>query len=230
MPAYLKARLGNLTKRSSNSTKWAQLTQRIPACTILCRTFTASPADRKTRSAKWRYSAPYAQASGNGNVWPVASGGRIRRSRIRRPGNEVNHDNAVKPRQAKANAMSQISKATQRNSVIEFAYQRIRSLGWFAESRKHHSLQTGSFWMLAPVLSLLAFVGGGNSPIKNGGFEAATPKESWQIDPDEAKEFSLTLDKADVKEGAKRCWFQRTNRCNSPCGRKCFFRLVRCGG
>lgn len=88
--------------------------------------------------------------------------------------------------------------------MIEFAYQRIRSLGWFAGSRKHHSLQTGSFWMLAPALSLLAFVGGGNSPIKNGGFEAATPTESWQIDPDEAKQdFALTLDKATFKEGGQ---------------------------
>jgi alpha-L-arabinofuranosidase len=88
--------------------------------------------------------------------------------------------------------------------VIEFAYQRMHSLGLFGGPRKHHSLQTGSFWMLAPALSLLAFVGGGNSPIKNGGFEAATPTESWQVDPDEAKqEFGLTLDKAAFKEGGQ---------------------------
>jgi alpha-N-arabinofuranosidase len=58
--------------------------------------------------------------------------------------------------------------------------------------------------MLAPVLSLLAFVGGGNQPIKNGGFEAATPAESWRIEPDEAKQgVSLSLDKAKVKEGSQ---------------------------
>ncbi len=58
--------------------------------------------------------------------------------------------------------------------------------------------------MLAPVLSLLAFVGGGNPQVKNGGFEAPTAAEFWQIDQDEAKQaFSLSLDKAEVKEGSQ---------------------------
>jgi alpha-N-arabinofuranosidase len=58
--------------------------------------------------------------------------------------------------------------------------------------------------MLAPALSLLAFVGGGDQPVKNGGFEAANPAESWQIDPSEAKQtFSISAEKSDVKEGAQ---------------------------
>src|SRR5579872_1142901 len=64
--------------------------------------------------------------------------------------------------------------------------------------------RNASLWMLAPALSLLAFVGGGDQPVKNGGFEAANPAESWQIDPSEAKQtFSISAEKSDVKEGAQ---------------------------
>jgi alpha-L-arabinofuranosidase len=68
---------------------------------------------------------------------------------------------------------------------------------------KSASVQTG-LWMLLPLLSLLSFVGGGSQPLKNGGFEAATPSDYWQIDPSEAKqEFSISLDKSEAKEGSQ---------------------------
>ena len=91
-----------------------------------------------------------------------------------------------------------------RDIALEFIVRKVSSFGVFGSSKKPPFAQTGSFWMLAPVLSLLAFVGGGNQPIKNGGFEAATPAESWRIEPDEAKQgVSLSLDKAKVKEGSQ---------------------------
>ncbi len=47
-------------------------------------------------------------------------------------------------------------------------------------------------------------MGGGDQPLKNAGFEAATPAQSWQIDPSEAKQaFSLSVDKAEAKEGSQ---------------------------
>ncbi len=58
--------------------------------------------------------------------------------------------------------------------------------------------------MLAPALSLLAFVGGGNQPVQNGGFEAGNPAEAWEIAPSEAKQaVSITADKTEVKEGSQ---------------------------
>jgi alpha-N-arabinofuranosidase len=87
---------------------------------------------------------------------------------------------------------------------MEFVFQKLSHFAAFRSSIKSRSSHTGTLWMLAPALSLLAFVGGGTQPVKNGGFEAATPLDSWQIDPDEAKQqFSLTLDKTDVKEGSQ---------------------------
>ncbi len=59
-------------------------------------------------------------------------------------------------------------------------------------------------WTLAPALLLLGFVGGGTQPVKNGGFEAANPADSWQIEPSEAKQFFLiAADKTEVKEGSQ---------------------------
>ena len=61
---------------------------------------------------------------------------------------------------------------------------------------------TASFLLLAPVLSLLALVGGGNQPLKNAGFESATPADSWRVDLSEAKQdFSLIVDQVKAKEG-----------------------------
>jgi alpha-N-arabinofuranosidase len=57
--------------------------------------------------------------------------------------------------------------------------------------------------MLAPALAL-AFVSGGSQPLKNGGFEASTPAEFWQIrSSDTTQEFSLSADKVDAKEGSQ---------------------------
>ena len=90
--------------------------------------------------------------------------------------------------------------------MIEFAHRRLRGLGLFGEPRKLRPLRTCRLLILAPVLSLLSLLaaaGDGGQPLKNAGFDAATPAESWQIDPTEAKQkFSLSLDKAEAKEGS----------------------------
>jgi alpha-N-arabinofuranosidase len=73
---------------------------------------------------------------------------------------------------------------------------------WFGVSAKTTMPLAAGFLVLAPVLSLLAFGSGGNQPLQNAGFEAATAAESWKVDPSEAKQdFSLTVDQADAKEG-----------------------------
>jgi len=88
--------------------------------------------------------------------------------------------------------------------VMEFTSQKIPCFRRSGGAEKSALARTGSLWMLAPLLSVLAFAGDGSQPLKNGGFEAATPAESWQIEPSEAKqEFSLSLDKAEVKEGSQ---------------------------
>src|SRR5579863_8275083 len=64
--------------------------------------------------------------------------------------------------------------------------------------RMHRLLMACGFFLLP--LSALAQ----EAPLKNAGFEAATPGESWQTDPDEAKQqFSLSLDKTGAKEGVQ---------------------------
>ena len=86
--------------------------------------------------------------------------------------------------------------------LIEFAFQKICSGHFFGAPAKTTRPPTASFLVLAPVVSLLAFVSAGNQPLKNAGFEAATAAESWKVDPSEAKQdFSLTVDQADAKEG-----------------------------
>ena len=86
--------------------------------------------------------------------------------------------------------------------LIEFAFRKIRSCHFCGGPAQTPAPPTSSFWVLAPVLSLLAFVTAGNQPLKNAGFEAATPAESWRVDPSEAKQdFSLRVDPADAKEG-----------------------------
>jgi alpha-N-arabinofuranosidase len=58
--------------------------------------------------------------------------------------------------------------------------------------------------MLATVLTLPALADGASQPLLNGGFEAASPSDSWQIEASEAKqEFSLNLDKSQAKEGSQ---------------------------
>ena len=59
-------------------------------------------------------------------------------------------------------------------------------------------------FLLAPALSLLAFAGGEQQSLQNGGFEAANPVESWQVEPSEGKQaFTITADKSDTKEGTQ---------------------------
>jgi len=55
----------------------------------------------------------------------------------------------------------------------------------------------------------------GKPRIRNGGFEASVPGESWQIDPDEAKQqFSISLDRTDTKEGRQSLLIAATNPVN----------------
>lgn len=88
--------------------------------------------------------------------------------------------------------------------MIEFAYQKIRALDLFGGPRKCRSLRACCLWLLAPLFCLPAFAADGDQLLKNAGFEAASPAESWQVDPSEAsQEFSLRLDKAEAKEGSQ---------------------------
>ncbi len=71
-------------------------------------------------------------------------------------------------------------------------------------ARNSRGARLKMLWMLIPMLSLLGFSEAGSQPVKNGGFEAASPTESWRIEPDEAKQsFSISLDKSEAKEGAQ---------------------------
>ena len=91
-----------------------------------------------------------------------------------------------------------------RNVSVQFLLRKTRVLSRLVAARKSRIARAGSVWMLAPMLSLLAFVGGDNQPVKNGGFESATPTEAWHVEGDEAKqEFSLSLDNTDAKEGSQ---------------------------
>jgi len=64
------------------------------------------------------------------------------------------------------------------------------------------ALQTGVLTVLLPVFFLFPLVGGDSTHLQNGGFEAATPGEFWQVEPSEAKQsFSISVDRSDAKEG-----------------------------
>jgi alpha-L-arabinofuranosidase len=50
--------------------------------------------------------------------------------------------------------------------------------------------------------AVLLFAPAGKAQVKNGGFEAATPNESWQVDPEEAKQsYTIRADTKDFMEG-----------------------------
>ena len=52
--------------------------------------------------------------------------------------------------------------------------------------------------------AFLLFAPTGKAQVKNGGFEAATPNESWQVDPEEAKQsHTISADTKDFKEGGQ---------------------------
>lgn len=61
----------------------------------------------------------------------------------------------------------------------------------------------GLLLMLASALFASGSSRGGSQPLQNGGFEATVPAESWEIEAPHPKDFSLTLDKADVIEGSQ---------------------------
>jgi alpha-L-arabinofuranosidase len=77
---------------------------------------------------------------------------------------------------------------------------------------------TASCWILACVLllSLLASAGGdGKQPLKNSGFESATPADFWRVDPSEAKQdFSLIADKVEAKQGKQSLLVAAVNPAN----------------
>ena len=58
---------------------------------------------------------------------------------------------------------------------------------------------------LLMVLASTLFAAGSTNkqPLHNGGFEAAATAQSWEIEAADPKAFSLTLDKANVKEGSQ---------------------------
>ncbi len=52
------------------------------------------------------------------------------------------------------------------------------------------------------VAALLLFAPTGRAQVMNTGFEAVTPDQSWQVDPEEAKQsYTINADKNDFKEG-----------------------------
>jgi alpha-N-arabinofuranosidase len=61
----------------------------------------------------------------------------------------------------------------------------------------------GIFVMLVYALFASAATDGGSQLLVNGGFEAAIPAESWQIEAPNPKDFSLSLEKTNVVEGAQ---------------------------
>jgi len=88
--------------------------------------------------------------------------------------------------------------------VIELSFRNGRTFRLPGEFKKPVLTRIARFWILIPMLSLLAFGGAGDQPLKDGGFEAATVAEFWQIESAEAKaEFSISLDKGDAKEGSQ---------------------------
>ena len=52
------------------------------------------------------------------------------------------------------------------------------------------------------VAALLLFPPTGKAQVMNAGFEAVIPDQSWQVDPEEAKQsYTIGADKKDLKEG-----------------------------
>ena len=70
--------------------------------------------------------------------------------------------------------------------------------------RGHRSFRLTGFVTLVPLLSLVARVGGGESSLKNAGFESPNPAEYWQIEGSEAKQiFTVIADRAHTEEGGQ---------------------------
>jgi len=92
-----------------------------------------------------------------------------------------------------------------RNGMVELLSRKLAHFRCFTFTKISSSPnRSTSFWILAPVLSLLTLETGGIQPVKNGGFESANPAEYWLIDPSEAEQaFSMSADKTDVKEGTQ---------------------------
>ncbi len=74
------------------------------------------------------------------------------------------------------------------------------------DAREHDHRRTclpirGGSALLAAAL--LLFTPKGKTQVINAGFEASTPDQSWQVEPEEAKQsYTITADKKDFKGGA----------------------------
>ena len=67
------------------------------------------------------------------------------------------------------------------------------------DHRRTSCLIRGGPALLAAVLLIVPM---GKAQVINGGFEAATADQSWQVDPDEAKQsYTISADTKDFKEG-----------------------------
>ncbi len=88
--------------------------------------------------------------------------------------------------------------------MIELSFRKMSTSCLLSRLKKPMRMPTARFWFLIPLLPLLIFGGAKNQPLKDGGFEAATVAEFWQVESSEAKpEFSISLDKGDAKEGSQ---------------------------
>src|SRR5579859_5399049 len=72
---------------------------------------------------------------------------------------------------------------------------------WMRDAREHvhRRLRDGPALLAAAVV---LFAPAGKAQIVNAGFEAVTPDQSWQVDPEEAKQsYTISADTKDFKEG-----------------------------
>lgn len=76
---------------------------------------------------------------------------------------------------------------------------------WMRDAREHRHRRTCLSIRVRAVLvvaALLLFAPTGKAQVMNAGFEAVRPDQSWQVDPEEAKQrYTINTDKKDFKEG-----------------------------
>src|ERR1700735_2884703 len=72
------------------------------------------------------------------------------------------------------------------------------------DAREHCQRRTGLSIRVSAVLvvaALLLFAPSGKAQVMNAGFDAVAPDQSWQVDPEEAKQsYTINADKKDFKE------------------------------
>jgi hypothetical protein len=71
-----------------------------------------------------------------------------------------------------------------------------------SRARPPADVPSHSRWIRLAAAALLLFTPKGKTQVINAGFEASTPDQSWQVEPEEAKQsYTITADKKDLKEG-----------------------------